>query len=168
MRNRTGDARAAAGRQLFWPGVLTGAGLGGFVDGIVLHQLLQWHHLVSEIYPPENVENLKINTLWDGIFHAGTWILTLLGVFLLLGAARPAGGWSWRPVVGGMLAGFGLFNIVEGIINHLVLQIHHVRPGPNALAYDLAFLALGVILAAAGWFYNTRPAGYPSKARTNP
>lgn len=25
-------------------GILFGLGLGGFFDGIVLHQILQWHH----------------------------------------------------------------------------------------------------------------------------
>ena len=30
-------------------GLLYGLGLGGFVDGIVLHQILQWHHMVSDV-----------------------------------------------------------------------------------------------------------------------
>jgi nucleoside-diphosphate kinase len=29
------------------PGILLGIGLGGFVDGIVLHQMLQWHHMLT-------------------------------------------------------------------------------------------------------------------------
>jgi uncharacterized membrane protein len=29
------------------PGVLIGFGVGGFVDGIVLHQILQWHHMLT-------------------------------------------------------------------------------------------------------------------------
>jgi uncharacterized membrane protein len=29
------------------PGILLGIGLGGFVDGIVLHQILQWHHMLT-------------------------------------------------------------------------------------------------------------------------
>lgn len=29
------------------PGVLLGLGLGGFVDGILLHQILQRHHMLS-------------------------------------------------------------------------------------------------------------------------
>jgi uncharacterized membrane protein len=34
-------------------GLLYGLGLGGFIDGIVLHQILQWHHMVSDVsrYP---------------------------------------------------------------------------------------------------------------------
>jgi uncharacterized membrane protein len=29
------------------PGLLLGLGLGGFIDGIVMHQILQWHHLLT-------------------------------------------------------------------------------------------------------------------------
>lgn len=50
-------------------GILFGLGLGGFFDGIVLHQLLQWHHMLTSAgYPPDTVANLRVNTLWDGIF----------------------------------------------------------------------------------------------------
>jgi uncharacterized membrane protein len=35
-------------------GILFGLGLGGFFDGIVLHQILQWHHMVTNAgYPPD-------------------------------------------------------------------------------------------------------------------
>src|SRR5215203_5499138 len=45
-------------------------GLGGFFDGIVLHQILQWHHMLTSAgYPADSVENLNINTFLDGIFH---------------------------------------------------------------------------------------------------
>jgi uncharacterized membrane protein len=51
-------------------GVLFGLGLGGFFDGIVLHQILQWHHMLTSAgYRADSVHNLEVNTLWDGIFH---------------------------------------------------------------------------------------------------
>lgn len=50
-----------------------------------------------------------------------------------------------------MLVGWGVFNLVEGVIDHHILQIHHVRAGPNELAWDLAFLALGAVLLMGGW-----------------
>ena len=28
-------------------GIVLGIGLGGFFDGIVLHQILQWHHMLT-------------------------------------------------------------------------------------------------------------------------
>ena len=131
--------------------VLLGIGLGGFIDGIVLHQVLQWHHLVSSPIPPATVPNLEHNTFWDGIFHLGTWAVTVTGVFVLASAdgARSDRGGA-RRLVGGMLAGWGGFNLVEGVVDHHVLGLHHVRPGPDQLVYDLGFLLIGAVLLAAG------------------
>jgi uncharacterized membrane protein len=65
-------------------GILFGLGLGGFFDGIVLHQILQWHHMLTSAgYPADSVENLQINTLWDGLFHASTYIFTAVGLWVL-------------------------------------------------------------------------------------
>jgi uncharacterized membrane protein len=55
-----------------------------------------------------------------------------------------------RSLLGLLLAGWGIFNLVEGIIDHHLLGIHHVRPGPNQLLFDLGFLVLGVVLFAVG------------------
>ncbi len=95
-------------RRLIVAAVLLGIGLGGFFDGIVLHQILQWHHMVSTPVPPTTVENLQLNTTGDGLFHAATWIVTLAGVFVLMasnGARGKPGG--TRTLVGGMLVGWG-------------------------------------------------------------
>ena len=121
-----------------------GVGLGGFVDGIVLHQILQWHNLLSSVVPPSDLVAMKYNMLWDGAFHALTWIVTVIGVVLLFRAGRYADNvWSGRVLAGGMLVGWGLFNLVEGTIDHLVLGIHHVHPGEHELAWDLGFVLLG-------------------------
>jgi uncharacterized membrane protein len=133
--------------------ILLGVGLGGFVDGILLHQILQWHHLVSVPYTPETVPNLQINTFWDGLFHAATWVATAVGLALLWRASRTPGVlWSNRAFVGSLALGWGLFNLVEGIVDHHLLGIHHVREDvANVLAWDLGFLAFGAILVAIGW-----------------
>jgi len=49
-------------------GILLGIGFGGFVDGIVLHQILQWHHMLTSegSYPATTVAGLEANTLADG------------------------------------------------------------------------------------------------------
>jgi uncharacterized membrane protein len=44
-----------------------------------------------------------------------------------------------------------LFNLVEGVIDHHILGIHHVKPGPHQLAWDLGFLAVGALLVVVGW-----------------
>ena len=76
-------------------GILFGLGLGGFFDGIVLHQLLQWHHMLTSAgYPADSVRNLEINTLWDGIFHASTYVFVALGLAILWRHARRTHGRS--------------------------------------------------------------------------
>ncbi len=136
---------------------MLGLGLGGFADGIVLHQILGWHHLVctTATCQPESVEMLKLQNRQDGFFHLGTWLLTLAGVALLFRAAAAhrahATAWSGRVLAGAMLAGWGAFNLVEGLINHQLLGLHHVRPGHrHELLFDLLFLASGVALLGLG------------------
>jgi uncharacterized membrane protein len=136
-------------------GVLLGLGLGGFFDGIVLHQILQWHHmLTSGGYPADSVPNLEFNTLWDGIFHASTYLLVALGIALLWRhARRPHALWSGKLLAGTMLVGFGIFNLVEGTINHHLLGIHHVNetaPLSQWIYWDLGFLAWGAAMLIWG------------------
>ena len=95
-------------------GVFFGLGLGGFFDGIVLHQVLQWHHMLSSWYPIKTIEDLELNTKWDGIFHSTTYLFVLIGLFLLWRAAhRRHLTWSSKLLIGTMLLGFGIFNTVE-------------------------------------------------------
>jgi hypothetical protein len=63
-------------------GLLLGTGLGGFVDGIVLHQILQWHNMLSSVRPPTNLVDMKVNMVWDGLFHALTWTVTVMHPFV--------------------------------------------------------------------------------------
>ncbi len=133
-------------------GALLGIGLGGFVDGIVLHQILQWHHMLSERLPPTDLVNLKVNMVWDGLFHAFTWIATAVGLGLLWRATGRADVVrSTRAFAGSLALGWGIFNVVEGLIDHELLQIHHVHPGDDELSWDVAFLVLGAALIAGGW-----------------
>jgi uncharacterized membrane protein len=134
------------------PGVWLGIGLGGFVDGIVFHQILQWHHMLTSAgHPGDTVPDLRLNTLFDGLFHAVTWIAIAIGLGLLHRAIRRGDAWSGHRLIGGMCLGWGAFNLVEGIVDHHVLGLHHVREAAaNPLWWDLAFLALGAALVAVG------------------
>jgi uncharacterized membrane protein len=133
-------------------GLLMGAGLGGFVDGIVLHQILQWHNMLSNRLPPDNLVAAKVNMYWDGIFHAAVWVLTVVGLRLLWAAGRRREvPWSGRTFGGGLALGWGLFNLIEGVIDHQLLQLHHVRQyAPSPWPWDLAFLGFGAGLVALG------------------
>ena len=135
-------------------GIFLGLGLGGFVDGILLHQVLQWHHLVSEVegLAPTNMTDLRVNVIADGLFHTATWFLVLIGVLMLAEVARSGGriGPS-RRLIGWMAVGWGWFNLVEGVIDHHLLRIHRVRPAAdNPILYDIGFLLLGALLVIGG------------------
>lgn len=159
METTRTDHRGDAG-SLTAPGIVLGFGLGGFVDGILLHQIAQWHNMLSstERWPTTTVENLEANMLADGLFHAATWAFVALGLFLLWRALRDGPRASGTTLVGWMLVGWGLFNVVEGVVDHLVLGLHHVREGGNELAWDLGFLAFGLALVAAGYALTLRRA----------
>lgn len=134
-------------------GVLIGIGMGGFVDGIVLHQILQWHNMVSNWIPPTTMQTMRLNMVWDGVFHAFVWLVTLSGIFMLWSTAYRGGTIpSFRAFVGQLILGWGLFNFVEGIIDHQILGIHYVRQVPEYTIYNLSFLAIGgVLFILVGW-----------------
>jgi uncharacterized membrane protein len=156
-------------------GILFGLGLGGFFDGIVLHQILQWHHMVTSAgYPPDSVDNLKLNTLLDGLFHAGTYIFVALGLVLLWRTAhRNHLWWSSKLLAGTMLMGFGVFNLVEGLVNHQLLGLHHVNetvPQQQWIYWDVGFLIWGGAMLVGGWllFRSGRRATSELSSRINP
>ncbi len=132
-------------------GGLLGCGLGALFDGIVLHQILQWHNLLSSVRPPTDLEAMKYNMLWDGLFHAFAWLVTAAGIAQLwVSARRSRARFSNRAFLGALLGGWGSFNLIEGLIDHQLLGLHHVHPGEAELAWDLGFLAWGAAMLLAG------------------
>lgn len=159
---RVHDARSPRPASLRRPGILLGVGLGGFVDGILLHQLLQWHNMLSSsdsdrvgvpVHLPTDLSGLQMNVVWDGVFHVVTWLFVLTGLWVLHSRLvhAPHTRWSRRVLWGWVLVGWGLFNLVEGVVDHHILAIHHVKAGPHQLWWDLGFLALGAVLVLIGW-----------------
>ena len=149
-----GTGESVERAKITLPSVLLGVGMGGMFDGIMFHQILQWHHMLTSegSYPATTVAGLEVNTLWDGLFHATAYALVVVGLFLLWSRAREGGmAWSWKRLLGLLLVGWGAFNLVEGIIDHHLLGIHHVRMGRHQLAWDIAFLLLGALLIGIGW-----------------
>ena len=124
------------------------------MDGIVLHQILQWHHMLTSEgdHPASTVAGLETNTLWDGLFHAATWLAVAAGLWVLWRRVAGRAATGGRELLGWMLAGWGGFNLVEGVVDHQLLGLHHVRDdlgGP--LGWDLGFLAFGASLLVVGW-----------------
>lgn len=132
--------------------MILGIGLGGFMDGICLHQILQWHEMLSNKVAVDTVIGKSVNMFWDGIFHLFCLIVVLTGVILLWKLLfRSDINRSKKLFSGGLFLGWGLFNIVEGVINHHLLKLHYVKEvSGNPDAWNLLFLALSVIMIIFG------------------
>lgn len=135
-------------KNLFVAGFILGLGVLGAIDGIVFHQLLQWHHMVLS-------PNLQLEIFTDGLFTAlFSAMLIWGGMKIFKDARRNEIGDSWKIFLGGIFIGGGTFNLVEGIVNHHILQVHRVKPlAENPLMYDLAFLAVGLLLVLIGFMF---------------
>jgi len=133
-------------------GVFLGVGLGGFVDGIVFHQIFQIHAMVSARVPKDSIRNIEINMFWDGLFHTFTWIITVVGLILLFRAHAVRNIlWSGRLFVGALFLGWGLFNLIEGVMNHHILHLHYVVEARGQSIFDVLFLLSGVVFIVGGW-----------------
>jgi uncharacterized membrane protein len=139
-------------RPFVTSGIVLGVAVAGFFDGIVFHQLLQWHHMLSATHwSTETVHGLEVNTLADGAFHLACLAVMILGVSLLardierVGTRPPR-----RTLIGALLLGACLFNVAEGIIDHLILGIHHVRAASDQTGWDIGFLVLFSAVGAVG------------------
>jgi uncharacterized membrane protein len=137
-------------------GIVLGMGFGGLADGIVLHSILGWHHLIcvnASVYcQPTSIEQLQLENTQDGYFDLALWLVLLAGTAMFFRAARHVGSaWNGRILSGSMLAGCGLFNFFEGLVNHQILGIHHVLPGsPHQFLFDMLYLANGLLFLVVG------------------
>lgn len=111
--------------------------------------------MLSAKYPPDTLVNAKVNMYWDGLFHAAVWVMTVIGLSMLWHVGRRKDvPWSGKTFFGSLLIGWGLFNLIEGIIDHQLLGIHHVfEYTDDKLPWDLGFLLLGLLLLATGWLF---------------
>ena len=119
----------------------------------MLHEILQWHHMISASEPTDTVAGLELNVLADGFFHVATWLLVMAGTTLTVVSwrqGRLAPNWSFH--LGLLSLGWGVFNVAEGLIDHQILNVHHVRDDLGApVSWDIGFLVFGVLLIGAGW-----------------
>lgn len=127
--------------------ILIGIGLAGLIDIIIFHAILQWHHTSSHQIIPNTMESLQVNILHDGVFLAFSLIVTISGIVLLWYAQslkiKDYFLSHKRSFIGLVLIGFGGFNTVEGIVNHHILQMHHVIEVADPFVFDLVFLIIG-------------------------
>lgn len=119
-----------------------GMGIVAMLDGILFHQLLQWHSTVMHTDRFHQIQS-------DGWLHLLATGFTFLGALILWQSDGRNG--SGRLFWGGLLMGAGFFNLVEGILDHHLLELHHVHPGPDQGAWDLAYDLIAVGMLLIGW-----------------
>jgi uncharacterized membrane protein len=136
------------GTRFDWSGYLLGFALGGFFDGILLHQILQWHHLLSAI----DGADIRFQIAADGYFHALMYIIAAIGLWLLWTAHRSAGHHTGRRLLAAILIGFGGWHAVDAVLSHWLIGIHRIRmDSDRPLLWDLLWLGLfGLIPLLAG------------------
>ena len=151
--------------ELKWAGVLLGMALGGFFDGILLHQILQWHHLLSAVEGQPWLD-LRMQLVADGLFHVLMYAVLAAGLVLLYKARQDfALDRADRYLLATTLIGFGAWNVLDSVVFHWVLQIHHIRmDAASPLLWDLAwFVVFGVVFLLLGYRLR-RGAGRPGGA----
>lgn len=134
------------------PGLWLGFAFGGFFDGILLHQVLQWHHLLSSV-EGRWAADLRHQVLADGLFHAAMYAVAAAGLVMLLRARaaldRPSAG---RRFTSAFLTGFGAWHAVDAVLSHWLFQLHHVRMDAQfPFLWDVGWLLVfGLVPLVAG------------------
>ncbi len=128
---------------------ILGFAFGAFFDGILLHQILQWHHLLS-LVQGDLYRDIRVQILADGLLHAAAYLLAAGGLILLWrgGQVRPAD----RIVLGWAVLGFAAWQFADVILVHWAIGLHRVRVDvPNPLLWDIGWLVvLGSLPLIAG------------------
>jgi uncharacterized membrane protein len=137
------DVRVEGSRRSWWAAGLTGVGLAGLVDVIVFHQLLGWHHFYDR-------STMAVGLTSDGLLDLALTVALVVGLVALVETAGPVAGWG-RHRWGAILAGFGGFNLFDGVVDHKLLGLHQIRPGvADQLPYDAAWIGLSLLILAVG------------------
>ncbi|ACI99139.1 DUF2243 domain-containing protein [Rhodospirillum centenum] len=124
-------------------GGLLGFALGGFFDGILLHQILQWHHLLSALEGAAFAD-LRVQVLADGLFHAAMYVIAGVGLWLLWRQrARFSRPGADRVLAGAALVGFGVWHLTDAVLFHWTLGFHRIRMDTaSPLAWDLLWFVV--------------------------
>ncbi|MEY7850689.1 DUF2243 domain-containing protein [Natrarchaeobius sp. A-rgal3] len=142
---------ASVRRRLLLSAGIIGFGFGAVIDTVIFHLTLQTHHLLSGFYDPYSLDGLRTNVMIDGLFLLGMLAVMAVGFGLLWelvnGTDRRL---STRYLVGSIVVGMGVFNVIDGVLSHYVLDLHNVVHGTEA--WNPPWLVVSVFLLALGLF----------------
>lgn len=143
MTTETNTTLAGKSRLARAGWLLLGFSLGGFFDGIVLHQILQWHHLLSGLDGPRAAD-IRFQILADGLFHLLMYVVALTGAALLV-AARASGrrGGTSSEILRRVLIGFAVWHVADAFLSHWLLGLHRIKmDSETPLVWDMAWLLI--------------------------
>ena len=126
----------------FWSGFLFGIGLIAFLDEVLFHQLLHWHHFYDK-------STTDVGLVSDGLFHALSYFATIAGLFMFADLRRRNGFWFKRWMAG-MLIGIGAFQLYDGTIQHKVMRLHQIRYVDHVFVYDIIWNVIAAIILLIG------------------
>lgn len=156
---------ACPDRRFLWSAQLLGFSLGGFFDGILLHQVLQWHHLLSGVQSTA-VQDLRVQLLADGLFHLLMYVLAVIALVVLWTTPRKPVAPTGRLLLGNAMIGFGIWHVLDAVVSHWLLGIHRIRmDSPDPLLWDLAWVLVFGVLMLIGGLALRRPRGNPGGPR---
>jgi uncharacterized membrane protein len=161
-RHRPDSPRS--GRALLLAGGVIGIALGGLFDGILLHQILQWHHFLS-LVPGEALRDIKNQIIADGVFHVLMYVIAAVGLWMLWRARGDlVGGGSGRRLLASVLLGFGIWQVIDVVVFHWIARIHRIRVDvAEPLPWDIGWmLVFGAPALLAGWLILRRIGDGPS------
>ncbi|MDZ5710804.1 DUF2243 domain-containing protein [Jeotgalibacillus haloalkalitolerans] len=123
-------------------GVLFGLGLIVFMDEVVFHQLLQWHHFYDKSTTFAGIAS-------DGLLNSFGFFSAVFGLFMLadLGKRQVL---HWKRWIGGAFLGAGGFQLYDGIIHHKLLQLHQIRYQVDILPYDMVWNISAFLMLLTG------------------
>jgi uncharacterized membrane protein len=158
----------AAERRRWLGGAVLGVALGGFFDGILLHQVLQWHHLLS-LVGGESLRDVRMQILADGLFHVLMYAVAAAGLWLLWAGRAAPSNRADHVLLASTFLGFGVWQVVDIVLFHWILGIHRIRVDvPNPLAWDIGWMVVFGLpaLVIAGWLFARAKSDPPPDSRS--
>lgn len=136
--------RAVVGAGVF------GFGFSGLVDVLLLHHVLQLHHLVSNKVEPTTLTGLRLNIFADGLFSLAMLTIMSVGGGLVWAAERRRARQPLppRPLAGAAVVGLGVFDLFDVVVDHTLLGLHHATSGPGF--YDPHWAVISLLIIGAG------------------
>lgn len=151
LERKWSEQRRELARKGAWAGYLLGFASGGFFDGILLHQVLQWHHLLLGVQSPPFLD-MRVQILADGLFHLLMYMIALAGLWSLWRGRESLDLIAGRKLLSHALIGFGFWHVLDAFVSHWLLGIHRIKmDSPNPLFWDLLWLAVfGIVPLVVG------------------